>query len=111
MTETVTIPKAEYDAMVARLEDLEDLAAANAAEIDERLPLEFVERLMAADMEGASRIRLWREYRGMSQKALADAAGVKQGYLSEIESGRKPGSVAAFKALAEALRVDIDDLV
>jgi transcriptional regulator with XRE-family HTH domain len=32
-------------------------------------------------------------------------------YLSEIETGKKPGSVAALKRLAKVLGVDIDDLV
>ena len=39
----------------------------------------------------------------------ADAEGGS--YLSEIESRRKPGSVAAMTALARALRVRIEDLV
>ena len=32
-------------------------------------------------------------------------------YLSEIETGKKEGSLSAFKALAKALRLDLDDLV
>ncbi|MCA3149794.1 MAG: hypothetical protein ING77_01285 [Rhodocyclaceae bacterium] len=31
-------------------------------------------------------------------------------YLSEIESGRKPGSAAAIRAVANALRVPMEDL-
>jgi len=31
--------------------------------------------------------------------------------LSEIETGKKPGSVAALQRIARILRVEIDDLV
>jgi hypothetical protein len=33
------------------------------------------------------------------------------GYLSEIETGKKPGSVDAYKALAKALDADISVLI
>ena len=38
-------------------------------------------------------------------------ADVPQGYLSEIENRKKPGSVAAFRALSKALEIPIDNLV
>jgi len=47
----------------------------------------------------------------LSQNLLAEASGVPQSYISEIEHGLKPGSVATYKALAGALDLDIDDLV
>lgn len=33
------------------------------------------------------------------------------GYLSEIETGKKPGSVRAYRALAGALGLSVDDLL
>jgi transcriptional regulator with XRE-family HTH domain len=33
------------------------------------------------------------------------------GYLSEIESGKKPGSVATYRALAKTLAVSMEELV
>lgn len=33
------------------------------------------------------------------------------GYLSEIETGKKPGSVRAYRALADALALSVDDLL
>ena len=48
----------------------------------------------------------------MTQRALAAAAAIPAGYLSEIESRRMPGSVAALRALATALalamKADLD---
>lgn len=37
--------------------------------------------------------------------------GVPLSYISEIETGKKRGIVAAFKKLAAALALDIDDIV
>jgi hypothetical protein len=62
-------------------------------------------------LDGESPVRIWREKRGMTQRALTAAAAIPAGYLSEIESRGKPGSVAAYRALATALAVPMGDLV
>jgi DNA-binding XRE family transcriptional regulator len=62
-------------------------------------------------LDGESPLKVWREKRARSQRELATAAGVSAGYLAEIETGRKPGSVAALARLAKALHVQIEDLI
>ena len=62
-------------------------------------------------LAGESPVRIWREKRGMTQRALAAATEIPAGYLSEIESGKKPGSVPVFRALAQALAVPMEELV
>ncbi|MFH1804450.1 MAG: helix-turn-helix transcriptional regulator [Pseudomonadota bacterium] len=52
-----------------------------------------------------------RDYRGMTQRDLAGKAGIAPGYLSEIESGKKAGSLDAWRKLATALDAPIDALV
>jgi transcriptional regulator with XRE-family HTH domain len=47
----------------------------------------------------------------MTQAALAEKAGVNRVTVAEIETGRKQGSIATLRALADALRVSLDDLV
>ncbi len=97
---------------VALAEDAEDIRMAESAmqEVrqgeDELIPAEFVERLFS----GENRVRLWREFRGMTQQALADAAGLSQAYVAQIENDQRQGSVAALTSLARVLRVDLDDL-
>jgi len=56
-------------------------------------------------------IRAIRQEAGLSQKELAEAAGIDQSYLSMIESGqrRNPGTKVIVR-LAQALQVSIDDL-
>ncbi|HEY7990286.1 MAG TPA: helix-turn-helix transcriptional regulator [Stellaceae bacterium] len=60
---------------------------------------------------GVSPIRILRERRGLSQRAVADAAGISASYLTEIEIGAKPGSVAALRKVAEVLGVPIESLL
>jgi DNA-binding XRE family transcriptional regulator len=102
--------RAEVKALRERLEDVEDALRLGAAEARGRspdaLPAALVERLL----KGESPVRIWREHRGMTASALAAAADVDAAYLSQIETGKKPGSVKALRALAGALHLDLDDL-
>ena len=43
--------------------------------------------------------------------ALAEAAGFSQSYLSDIENGKKDGSVKVLKRIAQALNTDVDLIV
>jgi DNA-binding Xre family transcriptional regulator len=116
--ETVTVSKADLAALIEALEDAEDIAALKAAAAEEArigkeayrancLPIELVERMLA----GESPVRIWREHRKMTGRDLASAAEIAPGYLSEIETGKKPGSVDALAKIARALGLSIDDLV
>ncbi len=51
-------------------------------------------------------VKILREHRGMTQAELAKEAGLSRPYLTEIETGKKDGSIRAMKALAEALSVN-----
>ena len=43
----------------------------------------------------------------MTQKELAEAAGISQSYLSEIERGAREGTLSTIKAIAKALAVPL----
>lgn len=111
MSAQATVTRAEFDAVLERIEDLEDALYLQSAETDrsdrDYLSVDLVERLVG----GESPVRLWREHRGLTVRALADLAAIDPSYLSQIETGKKPGSVKALRALAAALRVTLDDLV
>jgi DNA-binding XRE family transcriptional regulator len=92
----------EYDALVLRLAKAED-----ALRGEERIPAAIVDRLA----DGESPVRVWREHRGLSLRALAEQAGVSPALLSEIENGKKEGSIKTLASLARTLGVDLDDLV
>ncbi|HYB57496.1 MAG TPA: helix-turn-helix transcriptional regulator, partial [Alphaproteobacteria bacterium] len=61
-------------------------------------------------LDGESPVRVWREKRGLSQRALAAAAQISPSYLAEIEIGRKPGSKNALLAVASVLEVLFEEL-
>lgn len=110
--EWAVIPYAEFQRMLEQLEDLDDVRAFDrakrelAAAEDELVPATLVERLA----NGESPLRVWREHRGLTQQALADAAGVGKSYISQLEAGTKAGSLWTLRSLAAALKIDLDDL-
>ena len=101
----VLIPEDEYEDLIDGIEAEKILARVRAGE--ETWPAELVYELWETD----SRIRTYRNYRKLSVSDLAAAAGISQPYLSEIESGKKTGSVDVLKRIAAALKVDRDDIV
>lgn len=113
MGEMISIPVEEYEGLRQTAEDFADLRAfdrakaALAAGDDELLPADLVRRILA----GESPLRVWREYRGLTQVALAEASGANRVQIAEIETGRRVGSVETVKKLAVALGVAMDDLV
>lgn len=84
-----------------------DRLAAAEAFTDARVP----HQVALAIMDGASPIRAFRDQQGLTLRELSERSGVAASYLSEIEHGRKPGSVAALTRVAETLGVSIDALV
>jgi DNA-binding XRE family transcriptional regulator len=115
--DTVTVRREDWLELLAALENAEDRAAVGERRTKERSLGKEVARAnyLTADeaarlLEGENPIKLWREKRGLSQRALAEDARIAASYLAEIESGRKPGSDNAVRKLASALRVAIDDL-
>lgn len=116
--DSVTLRRADFEALISAAEDAIDNAAIDAQERREAelgraaaradyLPGALVDRLLA----GESPVRIWREHRRLTARKLSDDAGVSSSYLSEIETGRKPGSTAALHAIAQVLRVPMDSLI
>ena len=62
-------------------------------------------------MGGTSPIRAFRHHQGLTLRELSGRSGVALSYLSEIEHGRKPGSVTALTRVAETFGTTIDALV
>lgn len=110
--DTVLLRRADYEALVRRAEDAADAMQIREAEArvaageDEYVPVELTRRFMAGEVP----VRVWRQHRGMSARALAARAGISAAYLSQIETGKKPGSFDAMANLARALDVDMEDL-
>ncbi|WP_028465552.1 helix-turn-helix domain-containing protein [Nisaea denitrificans] len=107
----VVLSKEEFDLMAANQfdEDAETLRiyresmAAIERGDDIALPEATWDRLE----ERESPVRVLREFRSMTQKELAETAGISQSYLSEIERGTREGTLSTIKALAKALAVPL----
>lgn len=87
------------------LEDLLDEAAFDAGADQETVPLDVAKQLLAGNP-----IKVWRNYRGLTQEALAERAGISQPMIVALEKGERVGSVDTLKKIAEILNVNVDDL-
>jgi DNA-binding XRE family transcriptional regulator len=110
--EYAVIPYADYLRLLEAFEDKADAAA--VAEFHEayRAGREFLvpAEILRRELEGESPVKLWRDYRGLTQQELADRAGISKPYLSQIESGKRQGTVETLGAIARALDVPLDVL-
>jgi mRNA interferase RelE/StbE len=110
--EFAIIPVKELKKLIGDAEMLADVRAYDAARKrleageDEIIPLELIERRL----NGEPPVKVWREYRGLTQHKLAKTSGVSRVMIAAIEAGTKKGGVLTLKKLASALSVSIDQL-
>ena len=102
----VVVPIEEWRRIEATLEDRADGAAVRAflkshAET-------FPDVVVAAILDGVHPVRALRDHRGMTQAALAEAAGTSAVYLSQIERRRRRAGRKLRARLGKALGVDAD---
>ncbi len=105
--DTVTLSRLDYEALLERIDELEGTVAYYRSRGQPAVPDAVVGRIL----DGESPVRAWRKHRGLTQTRLAGEVGIGIGYLSEIESGRKPGSLRVLRRIAQALDVDLEFLV
>ena len=111
--EWAVLPFEEYQRLVEQAEMLQDMRdydeikAAIVSGTEELIPSEVTYALL----DGKNPIRVWREYRGLTQQQVAAQAGISKPYLSQLESGQRKGSTDVLTAIARVLQVSLDDLV
>jgi DNA-binding XRE family transcriptional regulator/PHD/YefM family antitoxin component YafN of YafNO toxin-antitoxin module len=110
--EYAIVPFSEWEKIVDRLEELEDIRDARTisaaiAAGEETYPNEFVKRLSSDE----NPLKVWREYRKFTLATLAKACGVSIPALSQIENGKRTPSVALLIKLSTALCCDMEDLI
>jgi DNA-binding XRE family transcriptional regulator len=111
--ELVVLPRGDYDALVRAAEEAREDAAdaavfdARMAELqagrDARLPPE----VSASMLRGFTLVKALRKWRGLKQRELARRSGIAQGFLSDIESGRRVGSRETLEKIAAALEAPL----
>jgi len=111
--EWAILPYEEYLQLVEQAETLQDIqdydrikAAVESGE-EEVIPAGVAYALA----EGESPIKVWREFRQLTQQQLAELVGMSVPFLSQIETAKRKASMKIMVALAKALRVTVDDLI
>ncbi|HWM47262.1 MAG TPA: helix-turn-helix transcriptional regulator [Xanthobacteraceae bacterium] len=113
--EVAILPREEFEALVAKAAEADEDAGTarlvarakrNVAKED-LIPMEVADRLAA----GENPVRVFREWRRLTQQQLALESGLTQGYLSDIETGRRRGTALRLRGVSHALRVPLDLLI
>jgi DNA-binding XRE family transcriptional regulator len=114
--EVAILPREEYEALLVKAAETdEDAGTARLVARARReialgaslLPKQVVDRLG----KGNNPVRVLREWRGMTQLQLSVKTNIRQGSLSDIETGRRNGTANALRCIADALKVPLDLLV
>ena len=119
MTEqTITLHGIQYsvvrtdilEKMKEELEDYRDaLDAMSIAERMEKENKEYIPHQVVSDIvNGKNPVKVYREYRKMTQEELAKKAGVSVSMIRKIENGESEGSISTIQAMAKALNEDVE---
>ncbi len=63
--------------------------------------------VISAILDGVIPIRAWREHRGLSLQALAEAAAIDVSRLTELEGGARKATPVELRKLARALGAEV----
>ncbi len=114
--EVAILARKDYEALVARAAEADEnkgtarlVARAHAAIAAGAplLPKHVADRLANGD----NPVRVLREWRDVPQLQLSSQTGLSQGYISDVETGRRSGTAAVLRLIADALKVPLDLLV
>jgi DNA-binding XRE family transcriptional regulator len=111
--EWAILPYEDYIRLVEQAEMLEDIQDFDRIKTEvengseEVLPSEVVYKLL----DGENPVKVWREYRKLTQQQLAEKTDISVPYLSQIETGKRKASTKVLVAIANALQLDVDDLI
>jgi len=114
--EVAILPRKDYEALVVEASEADEDAGTARLVARARnevaggaplLPKDIVDRLA----NGEHPVRVIREWRDVTQVYLSFKTNLSQGYISDIENGRRKGTAAALRLIANALQVPLDLLV
>jgi len=110
----VLLPLHEYEELLRQLKQarhntLVGLSRKSLVQsLGETFPSDFVKSLLLGEEHP---LKVWRDFRGLSQGQLAKASNVRQAAISNIETGKNTGSVQTMQNLARTLGCTIDLLL
>lgn len=114
--EVAILPRKEYEALVAKAAEADEdagaarLVARARKEIAAGTPL-IPKKVVDRIANGENALRVLREWRDVPQLYLSFKTNIGQGYLSDLENGRRKGTAEVWKRIAKVLNVPLDLLV
>jgi DNA-binding XRE family transcriptional regulator len=111
--EWAVVPYETYLQLVEKAEMLQDVQDYDSAKAalehgeDELVPSEVV----YAILDGENPIKVWREYRFLSQHEAAEKSGISVPYLSQLETNKRKGSLDVLTAIAKVLNVSLENIL
>lgn len=114
--EVAILPRKDYELLLAKASEADEdsgtarIVARAKKEIaggGPLLPKDVVDRIA----NGENPLRVLREWRDITQMYLSFKTNLSQGYISDIEKGRRVGTVASLRLIANLLNVPLDLLV
>jgi hypothetical protein len=114
--EVAILPRAEYEQLAARAAEVdEDVGTAKIVARAKRevaagaalIPKQFADRIAS----GENPLAVIREWRDVPQLRLMFLTDLSQGYISDLENGRRKGTTAALRRIAKALDVPLESLL
>jgi Helix-turn-helix len=111
--ELVVLPRADYEALLERAdhdsEDAEDIAIYDARKAELAAGgVVLPDAVSAAMLRGESRLKAIRKWRDLTQLHVSMRTDIGQGYLSDLESGRRTGPPETIAKLARVLDVPME---
>jgi ribosome-binding protein aMBF1 (putative translation factor) len=113
--EVAILPRKDYEVLAAKAREADEdfgtarLVARARKEIAagmSLIPKQVVDRIASGET-----LHAFRKWRGKTQLDIAHKTKIGQGYLSDLERGRRKGTTAALKKIADALKVPLDLIV
>ena len=104
--ELALLPRAEFEALKEAATHARAIADYRAGRLPGLSPDET-----RALVEAVSPLAFWRKREGLTQGALAEQVGVAQNYLSDVENGKRAGTVSLWIKLAAVLSLPVEALV
>lgn len=103
------VPIDEWRRITEALEDKVDIAAVRRSidSNEDGIPLDVVDRIL----DGQNSLKVYREWRGITQAVLAKRVGSSTAYISQIETGRRQMGKALIKRVAMTLRLPVSLLL
>ncbi|MBM9538876.1 helix-turn-helix domain-containing protein [Desulfobulbus alkaliphilus] len=71
----------------------------------------FPNEVVKANVRGESLVKAWREYFKLTQKDLAEKAGMKQSALARLERGNTKPRKSTLKKIADTLEIEVEQLI